>query len=151
MKAPTRREFLKFGAALPLGLQSLALRAAEGSKSADPPRRIMFICNSLGFYEPYFFPKSRGDLSTSRYLAEMETSEKMTVFQNFFHRNRGAVLGAHAVAGPEFDARQRRRVFRVGAGVASRYEYHGDRAMLHPEYCSQTHLRFGITDNTLTG
>lgn len=79
----TRKEFLKFGAALPLALHSLDLRAAQAPKT--PPKRIMFICNSLGFYEPYFFPKKRGELSTSPYLKEMKTQEKMTVFQNFFH------------------------------------------------------------------
>ena len=45
----------------------------------------MFICNSLGFHEPYFFPKERGDLSSSDYLNGMDVKEKMTVFQNLFH------------------------------------------------------------------
>ena len=45
----------------------------------------MFICNSLGFYEPNFFPQTRGDLDSSRYLAGMKTKDKMTVFQNLFH------------------------------------------------------------------
>ena len=85
MNASSRRDILKFGAALPLALQSLSLRGAEGPKPAEPPKRIMFICNSLGFYEPYFFPKIRGDLSTSRYLAGMKTLEKMSVFQNLYH------------------------------------------------------------------
>ncbi len=80
-----RRRFLKRGAALSLGLQSLALRGAEPPMPAQPPRRTVFICNSLGFHEPYFFPGTRGDLSSSRYLAPMRTREKMTVFQNLFH------------------------------------------------------------------
>jgi hypothetical protein len=45
----------------------------------------MFICNSLGFYEPYFFPKTRGDLSSSPYLKEIATKDKLTVFQNLYH------------------------------------------------------------------
>ena len=85
MNATSRRDILKFGAALPLALQSLALRGAESSKPSEPPKRILFICNSLGFYEPYFFPKTRGDLSSSRYLSGMKTLEKMTVFQNLYH------------------------------------------------------------------
>ena len=80
-----RRDFLKFGAALPLALQSLDLRAEEKPKSRTPPKRIMFICDSLGFHGPNFFPKTRGDLSTSKYLKEMATPGKMTVFQNLFH------------------------------------------------------------------
>jgi len=81
----SRRKFLKFGAALPLALQSLDLRAATGGASKAPPKRIIFICNSLGFYAPNFFPGKRGDLSSSTYLKEMAMREKMTVFQNLFH------------------------------------------------------------------
>ena len=85
MKALSRKDFLKVGAALPLALQSLSLRAAQKPKSVTPPKRIMFICNSLGFYEPNFFPQIRGDLYSSQYLAGMKTKDKMTVFQNLFH------------------------------------------------------------------
>lgn len=83
MSGTTRREFLKFGAALPLAMHSLSLRAATKPKSF--PRRIMFICNSLGFYKPYFFPKTRGDLSTSQYLRDLTTKDKLTVFENLYH------------------------------------------------------------------
>jgi len=83
MKMPTRRDALKFGAALPLAMQSLNLRANAGSRPG--PKRIMFICNSLGFYEPYFFPKTRGDLSTSKYLKSVEPKNKLTVFENLYH------------------------------------------------------------------
>lgn len=83
----TRKEFLQFGAALPLALHSLNLRAGEPGKT--PPRRIMFICNSLGFYEPNFFPKVAGDISSSNYLKGMKAAEKMTVFQNLFHPGMG--------------------------------------------------------------
>ena len=81
----SRREFLKFGAALPLALHSLNARAVSTLGVAASPKRVIFICNSLGFYEPNFFPKERGDLTSSRYLKEMAVREKMTVFQNFFH------------------------------------------------------------------
>ena len=83
MRAISRKEFLKVGAALPLALNSLNLRAA--TKKMLPPKRIIFICSCLGFYEPYFFPKKRGDFSSSEYLKGMKTPEKMTVFQNLFH------------------------------------------------------------------
>ena len=85
MKHCSRRNFLKFGAALPLALQSLGLRAATAPATKVPPKRIIFICNSLGFYEPSFFPTKRGDISTSSYIKEMAAREKMTVFENFFH------------------------------------------------------------------
>ena len=83
MNLPSRRDLLRFGAALPLAMHSLSLRAATAPKPA--PKRIMFICNSLGFYKPYFFPKTRGDLSTSRYLKSIETKNKLTVFENLYH------------------------------------------------------------------
>ncbi len=79
----TRKDFLKFGLALPLAMHSLGRTVLAKPKAA--PKRVVFICNSLGFYEPYFFPKKRGDLSTSEYLKAMKTAEKMTVFQNLFH------------------------------------------------------------------
>ena len=83
MKAISRKEFLKAGAALPLALNSLSLRAT--TKKKLPPKRIIFINSCLGFYKPYFYPKKRGDLATSIYLKDMKTLNKMTVFQNLFH------------------------------------------------------------------
>jgi len=83
MKEISRKQFLKFGVALPLAMHSLNLRAEQGEKR--PPKRIIFINSCLGFYKPYFYPKKRGDLSTSDYLKGMKTKEKMTVFQNLFH------------------------------------------------------------------
>ena len=85
MKQYRRRDFLKFGAALPLALHSLNARAASTPGVKAPPKRVIFICNSLGFYEPNFFPTKRGDLTSSKYLKEMAVREKMTVFQNLFH------------------------------------------------------------------
>ena len=85
MKQYRRREFLKFGVALPLAMQSLNARAASAPGVKAPPKRVIFICNSLGFYEPNFFPTKWGDLTSSKYLKEMAVREKMTVFQNFFH------------------------------------------------------------------
>ena len=54
MRNISRKEFLKVGAALPLAMSSLSLRAEDRKK--PPPKRIIFICSCLGFYEPYFFP-----------------------------------------------------------------------------------------------
>ena len=65
-------------------MQSLNLRA-ETKSIPHPPKRIIFICNSLGFYEPNFFPTERGNLESSRYLSGIDAKEKVTVFQNLFH------------------------------------------------------------------
>ena len=83
MRNISRKDFLKIGAALPLAMKSLSLRA-EGRRK-QPTKRIIFINSCLGFYEPYFFPKKQGDLSTSDYLKGMKAKGKMTVFQNLFH------------------------------------------------------------------
>ena len=83
MRNISRKDFLKIGAALPLAMHSLSLRAEQGKKR--PPKRIIFINSCLGFYKPYFYPKKRGDLSTSDYLKGMKTLGKMTLFQNLFH------------------------------------------------------------------
>ena len=83
MRNISRKDFLKIGAALPLAMHSLSLRAEQGEKR--PPKRIIFINSCLGFYKPYFYPKKRGDLSTSDYLKGMKTLGKMTLFQNLFH------------------------------------------------------------------
>ena len=84
MTKPTRRDVLQWGAALPFAMRSLDLRA-ESKTSSTPPKRVMFVCNSLGFYAPHFFPTQRGNLESSKYLMTMKTHDKMTVFQNLFH------------------------------------------------------------------
>lgn len=85
----TRKEFLRVGAALPFALHSLMMKAAArdaaGDKAGKPPKRIMFICNSLGFYAPYFFPKTKGDLASSDYLRTLRVKDKATVYKNLFH------------------------------------------------------------------
>jgi len=78
-----RRSFLKFGAALPLALR--ALRAGADSEKGSPPRRIIFICNSLGFYKQHFFPAEPGELSSSRYLKAIQSPDDVTVFENLYH------------------------------------------------------------------
>ena len=83
MRNISRKDFLKIGAALPLAMKSLSLRA-EGRRK-QPPKRIIFINSCLGFYGRYFSPKKQGDFSTSDYLKGMKTKGKMTVFQNLFH------------------------------------------------------------------
>ena len=83
MKNLNRKEFLKLGTALPISLSPLGLTAASNKK--ETPKRIIFINNSLGFYEPYFFPKKQGDLTSSHYLKNFRVINKLTVFQNLFH------------------------------------------------------------------
>ena len=53
-----RRNLLKAGMALPLALNTLKLRASDNK--GKPPRRIIFICNSLGFLSALFFSKESG-------------------------------------------------------------------------------------------
>ncbi|MFT5498547.1 MAG: hypothetical protein ACI9TH_003962 [Kiritimatiellia bacterium] len=76
-----RRNFLRAGIALPL-MQSLPVIGAGG---VSVPRRIMFICNTLGFHPDFWNPEVEGDLSSSAYLGGMRTQHKMSVLGNFFH------------------------------------------------------------------
>ncbi|MFN6398466.1 MAG: DUF1552 domain-containing protein [Planctomycetota bacterium] len=83
-----RRRLLKLGVALPLAIKSLSQQdglLAKLEKSSKPPRRILLICNSLGFHAPYFFPKNPDDLMTSTYLAPLRLLDKLSVFDNLFH------------------------------------------------------------------
>jgi len=83
-----RRMLLKFGLALPTAIESLSLGSSilrGDDTKRDTPRRILFICNSLGFHAPYFFPKTSGDLATSEYFRGMRCLEKLTLFSNLFH------------------------------------------------------------------
>jgi len=85
---PLRRKLLQFGFALPLALEMLSLKTSQlkaEEKRRDPPRRILFICNSLGFHAPYFFPKNSGDLATSPYLRNIRSLGKLTLFNHLFH------------------------------------------------------------------
>lgn len=85
---PDRRDFIRFGAALPIAMHALATRAqAKGREHPpmDPPKRIIFICNSLGFYAPYCFPAEPGNLASSKYLNEIASKDKLTVFENLYH------------------------------------------------------------------
>ncbi len=68
-----------------MALHWLQQRAAAKPTVATPPKRIIFICNSLGFYEPNFFPKTPGDLATSEYLGSIAARDKLTVIQNLHH------------------------------------------------------------------
>jgi hypothetical protein len=79
-----RRDLLKAGVALPF---IPSLMADETPQAA--PRRIVFICNTLGFYPKYWYPTEAGDLSSSVYLKGMRTQHKMSVLGNFYHPGMG--------------------------------------------------------------
>lgn len=85
MNPVSRKEFLRLGLAAPLAMRSLALGGAAATNASQPPKRVIFICSCLGFYAPYFFPKSRDDLATSDYLKALAIPEKWTVFRRLFH------------------------------------------------------------------
>ncbi|MFN6138610.1 MAG: DUF1552 domain-containing protein [Planctomycetota bacterium] len=83
-----RRRLLQFGVALPLAIELLSARHelfGSQSRAKSQPRRVLFICNSLGFYVPSFVPRNPEDLKTSEYLGRMRLVDKLTVFGNLFH------------------------------------------------------------------
>ena len=59
--------------------------------SAPPLKRALFICNTLGFYSPSFYPKSVGsNYEPSEYLALLDKHRKeLTVFSGLSHPDQG--------------------------------------------------------------
>lgn len=87
----TRRHFLR---ASGISL-SLPLLEAFGKVAETPPKRALFICNTLGFYPPAFYPKGSGtDYEPSEYLALLENHrDDFSVFSGLSHPDQG---GEHA-------------------------------------------------------
>lgn len=92
-----RRRFLR-GAGVALGLPFLDAMCpafAEKSNAADTPRRMVAICNNLGFLAGGFFPKQAGrDYELSSYLNELQPfRDEFTVFSGVSHPD---VDGSHS-------------------------------------------------------
>lgn len=87
----TRRQFLQ---ASGISL-SLPLLEAFGKAAETPLKRALFICNTLGFYSPAFFPEEAGpDYEASEYLALLgDHRNDFTVFSGLSHPDQG---GEHA-------------------------------------------------------
>jgi len=78
----SRRTFLKAAGvslALPQLESMMPARAAGAASRAVPPRRLVAICNTLGFHTPHLFPQEAGrDYTASPYL------EALADFRNDF-------------------------------------------------------------------
>lgn len=86
-----RRTFLKAsGVSL-----ALPLLEAFGKAAENPPKRALFICNTLGFHSPAFYPKAPGaDYQSSEYLSLLDAHrDEFTVFSGLSHPDQG---GEHA-------------------------------------------------------
>ncbi len=82
-----RRTFLKApGVSL-----SLPLLEAFGAAAETPPKRALFICNTLGFHSPAFYPKVPGrDYESSEYLSLLDAHRNdLTVFSGLSHPDQG--------------------------------------------------------------
>lgn len=82
-----RRTFLK---ASGISL-SLPLLEAFGTTAEAPPKRALFICNTLGFHSPAFYPKAPGrDYESSEYLSLLDAHRNdFTVFSGLSHPDQG--------------------------------------------------------------
>lgn len=74
---------------------ALPLLEAFGKAAETPPKRALFICNTLGFYPPAFYPGKAGpDYEPSEYLRLLEDHRHdFTVFSGLSHPDQG---GEHA-------------------------------------------------------
>ena len=86
-----RRTFLK-AAGVSLGLPLLE---SMGKAAEQPPKRALFLCNTLGLHSPSFFPKATGhDYQPSEYLSLLERHrDQFTIFSGLSHPDQG---GEHA-------------------------------------------------------
>ena len=82
-----RRTFLR-ASGITLALPMLE---AFGKVAATPPKRALFICNTLGFYSPSFYPKSTGqNYKASEYLSLLDRHrDDFTVFSGLSHPGQG--------------------------------------------------------------
>ncbi|MBP83359.1 MAG: hypothetical protein CMO61_05870 [Verrucomicrobiales bacterium] len=82
-----RRTFLR-ASGITLALPMLE---AFGKVSATPPKRALFICNTLGFFSPSFYPKSTGqNYKASEYLSLLDRHrDDFTVFSGLSHPGQG--------------------------------------------------------------
>ena len=62
-----------------------------GKFAGTPPKRALFICNTLGFYSPAFYPTGQGsDYEASEYLSLLkEHRSDFTVFSGLSHPDQG--------------------------------------------------------------
>ena len=86
-----RRTFLE-AAGISLGLPLLE---SMGKTAEQPPKRALFLCNTLGLHSPAFYPKATGrDYPPSEYLSLLEEHRTdFTVFSGLSHPDQG---GEHA-------------------------------------------------------
>lgn len=90
-----RRELLQ-AAGVAIALPMLeAMSPAFGNDQADPPRRMMFVCNSLGLHAPSFFPAKAGeDYESTKYLDLLADHRKeFTVFSGLSHPDQNGLDG----------------------------------------------------------
>lgn len=82
-----RRTFLR-ASGITLALPMLE---AFGKVAETPPKRALFICNTLGFYSPAFYPKSTGsNYEASEYLSLLDQHRgDFTVFSGLSHPGQG--------------------------------------------------------------
>ncbi len=91
-----RRQFLcGTGVALALPMLDAMRPVLADEKPADTPRRMLAVCNNLGFLETGFFPAAAGkDYALSPYLSILkEHRQDFTVFSGVSHPD---VDGSHA-------------------------------------------------------
>lgn len=82
-----RRTFLK-ASGISLAIPWLEAFARE---ARTPPKRILYICNTLGFYPPAFYPDKPGPAyKASEYLALLnDHRDDLTVFSGLSHPDQG--------------------------------------------------------------
>ena len=88
-----RRTFFK-GAGAMLALPQLESMVSAADAGAEPPRRMIAMCNDLGFVPDYFFPEGEGATYKDSAYTEVlkDYRDQFTVFSGLSHPE---VVGGH--------------------------------------------------------
>ena len=92
----SRRSFLRAGGvALALPALDWVRRGSAAAEAARPPKRMVFICTSLGLHAPYLFPQETGrGYKPTPYLEIIDKHrERYTVFSGLSHPDQAGANG----------------------------------------------------------
>jgi hypothetical protein len=92
----SRRSFLRAGGvALALPALDWVRRGSAAAEAAKPPKRMVFICTSLGLHAPFLFPQETGrGYKPTPYLEIIDKHrERYTVFSGLSHPDQAGANG----------------------------------------------------------
>ena len=90
MHKPIDRRTLLKASGISLAIPLLeSMNPVLGAAASEPPKRLVFVCTTLGLHPPYLWPKTPGkDYETTRYLELLKDQrDDYTLFAGLSHAN----------------------------------------------------------------